>query len=202
MKMIQLKKWTKKLKRHFSKEDIYVANRYMKRCSTSQITGKCKWKPQWDIASYILGLLLFHHPVMFNSLRPHRLQHTRVSCPPPSPEVYPSSCPLHWWSHPAISSSDALFSFCPQSFPASGTFPMNQLFASGDQNTGASASASVLPKSIQGWFPLRLTGLISLLSKGLSRVFSSTTVRRHQFFDALPSLQSSSHNHTWPLGRP
>ena len=95
---------------------------------------------------------------------------------------------------------DALF--CPQSFPASGTFPMSWLFASDDQTTGASASASVLPTSIQDWFPLRPTGLVSLQSKGLSGVFSSTTVQRHKFFHVLPSLQSSSYNHTWPLGRP
>ena len=104
-------------------------------------------------------------------------------------------------SHPAISSSDSLFSFFPQSFPASGTFPMSQLFTSDDQNTEASTSASVLPASIQGWFSLRLTGLISLLSKGLSGVFSSTTVWRHLFFGALPSLWSSFHNHMWPLER-
>ena len=90
----------------------------------------------------------------------------------------------------------------PQSLPASGTFPMSQLFTSDDQNTGVSALASVLPMSIWGWFPLRLTGLISLLSKGLSGVFSSTIFRKHQFFSALPSLWSSSYNHTWPLGRP
>ena len=105
-------------------------------------------------------------------------------------------------SHPAISSSDTLFSFCPKSFPVSGTFPVSRPFASNDQNTGASASASVLSMSIQDRFPLRLTALISLLSKGLSEVFSSTTVRRHQFFGVLPSLGSSLHNHTWPLGRP
>jgi len=104
------------------------------------------------------------------------------------------------WCHPVISSSDTLF-FCPQSFPASGTFPMSQLFVSGDQNTGASASASVLPMSIQGWFPLRLTGLITSLFKGLSRVFSRTIVQGHQFTGALPSLRSSSHSRTWPLGR-
>ena len=109
---------------------------------------------------------------------------------------------LHQWCHSAISSSDTLFSFCPQSFPASGTFPINQLFTSDDQNTGVSASASVLSTSIQSWFPLRLTGLISLLSRGLLGVFSSTTVRRHQFFGILPSLQSRSHNYTCPLGRP
>ena len=97
----------------------------------------------------------------------HGPQHARLPSPLPSPEVYPSSYPLHLWCHSAISSSDALFSFCPQPFPVSGTFLMSQLFTSGDQNTGASASASVLPMSIQGRFPLRLTGLISLLSKGL-----------------------------------
>ena len=146
-------------------------------------------------------LLLFSQPIMSDFLWPHGLQLTRPLCPSPSPEVCPSSCPLHWWCHPAISSSDALFSYCPQSFPASGTFPMSQLFASDDQNTGVSASASVLPKSIQGWFPLRFTGLISLLFSGLSGVFSSTTVQRHQFFGVLPSLQSISHNCTWLLGR-
>ena len=134
--------------------------------------------------------LLFSHPVMSDSLWPSGLQHARPPCASPSPEVCPSSCPLHWWCHPAISSPDALFSFCPQSFPASGTFPISWLFTSDDQNTGTSASASVLQASYQGWSPLRLTGLISLLSKGLSGVFSSTTVQRHQSFGALPSLQS------------
>ena len=144
-------------------------------------------------------MLLFSHPVLFNSLRPHGLQHVRPPCPSSSPDVCPSSCPLHQWCHPAISSSNTLFSFCPLSFPASGTFPISQLFTSDDQNTGA--SALVLPKSIQGWFPLRMTGLI-LLSKGLSGVFSSTTVWRHQFFGVLPSVQSSSHNCIWPLRKP
>ena len=101
-----------------------------------------------------------------------------------------------------ISSSDALFSFCPQSFPESGNFPMSHLFAAGDQNAGISASSSVLPVIIQDWSSLRLTGLVSLLSKGLSGVFFSSTVQRHQFLGTLLSLQSSSHNHTWPLGRP
>ena len=122
-------------------------------------------------------MLLFSHPVVSNSLRPHGLQLASLPCPLPSPEVCPSSCSLHWWCCPAISSSDTLFSFCPQSFPASGTFPTSCLFASGYQNIGVSASASVIPASVQGWFPLRLTGLI-LLSKGLSGVFSSTTVQR------------------------
>ena len=115
--------------------------------------------------------LLFSHPVISDSLRPHGLQHARPPHPSPSPGACPSSCSLHQWCHPAISSSEAPF-FCPQSFPASGTSPMSQLFTSDDQNTGASASASVPPTNIQGWLPSRLTGLISLTSKGLSRVFS------------------------------
>ena len=101
-----------------------------------------------------------------------------------------------------ISFSDTVFSFCPQSFPASGTFPMSHLFISDDWNTGVSASASVLPVNIQSWYPLRATVLFFLLSKEVSGVFSSTTVWRHQFFGTLPSLQSSSHNLMWPLGRP
>ena len=114
----------------------------------------------------VFGSVQFSHSVLSNSLQPHGLQHARPPCPCPSPKVCPNSCPLHRWCHPTISFSDALFSFCLQSFPASGTFPMSWLFTSDDQNTGASASASVLPMSIQGWFPLRLTDLISWLSKG------------------------------------
>ena len=139
-------------------------------------------------------------PVVSDSLWPYGLQHVRPPCPSPSPEVCPSSCPLHQWCHPAISSSGTLFSFCPQSFTASGTFPMGPLLASDDQTTGA--SASVLPVNIQDWSPLKFTGLISLLSKGLLGVFSRTTVLRHQFFGTLPSLQFSLHNRTWPQGRP
>ena len=126
-------------------------------------------------------LLLFCLPVMSDSLLP--LQLARPLCPSLFPWVCLSSCSLHQWCHPAISSSVTLFSFCPQSFPASGTFPMSHLFTSDDQNAGASVLASV---NSQGWSPLRLTGLISLLSKGLSGVFSRTTVRRHQFFGFLP----------------
>ena len=126
--------------------------------------------------------------------------HARPFCPSPSRKVCPSSCPLYWWCHLAISSSNNLFYFCLQSFPASGTLPMSWLFTSGDQNTGA--SASVLPVSIQGWFPLGLTGLISLLSRGLSGVFSSITVQRYQFFGTLPYLPYRSHSCTRSLGRP
>ena len=128
------------------------------------------------------------------TLWPHGRQHARPPCPSPSTRVCPSSCSLHQWCCPAISSSDALFSFCPQSSPASGIFPVSRLSTSNDQNTGTSASASVLPLNIQGWSLLRLTGLISLLSEGLSGVFSSTIVWSHQFFGILPSLWSSSHN--------
>ena len=144
-------------------------------------------------------LFLLSCPIMSNSLWPHELQHTRPPCPLPSHEVCPSSCPSHWWCHPAISSSDALF-FSPQCFPESGTFPMNQLFVSDEQNTIVSASASVLPTGIQNWFPFRLTGLISLLPKGLSGVSSRPTVQRHQFFSALSCLRYSCHI-MWPLGR-
>ena len=139
-------------------------------------------------------------PVVSDSLWPRGLQLTRPPRPSPSPGVCPSSCSLHQWRHPAISSSDTLFSFYPQSFPASGTFPLSHLLVSDNQNPGA--SASVLPVHIQGWSPLKLTGLISLLSKGLSRVFSDTIVWGHQFFGILPSLQSSCYNCMWPLGWP
>ena len=140
--------------------------------------------------------MLFSHPVMSNSLQPRGRQHSRPPCPSPFPRVCPSSPSLYWWCHPASSCSDALFSFYPQPFPASGTFPLSQLFISDDQNTGVSVSASVLLVTIQGWSPLRLTGFISLQSKGLSGVFSSTTVRRHQLFGVLLSLWCNSHNHT------
>ena len=146
-------------------------------------TSTQKWHLWFYLTFYYLEqvmlLLLFSHPVLPDSLQPHGLQHIRPPCPSSSLEVCPSSCPLHQWCHPAISSSDVLFSFCPQSFPAAGTFPMSWLFTSGDQNTGASASASVLLVNIQAWFHLRLIVLISLLSKELSGVFSSTTVQRH-----------------------
>ena len=146
-------------------------------------------------------MLLLSRPVTSNSLWPHGLQHTTPLCPSPSPKVCPSSCALHRWCHPAVSSSDALF-FNPQPFPTPGTFPMSQLFTSDDQNSAVSTSASLLLVNIQGWFSLRLTGWISLLSKGLSGVLSNTTVQRHQFFVASSSLRSSSHNHAWSLGRP
>ena len=136
---------------------------------------------------------------MLDSLQPHGLQHAWLPCLSLSPRVWSNSWPLSRWCQPTISSSVILFSSCPQSFPESGPFPVSQLLASGSQSIGASASASVLPMNIQGWFSLGLTGLISLQFKGLSRVFSNTTVQKHQFFGAQPSLWSISHIHTWLL---
>ena len=124
---------------------------------------------------------------MSESLRPHGLQHARIPCPSPSLRNCSNSCPWSWWCHPSISSFVVPFSFCLQSFPASGSFSVSQFFPSGGQSIEASASASVLPMNIQDWFPLGLTGLFSLLSKRLSRVFSNTTVQKHQFFAALMS---------------
>ena len=126
------------------------------------------------------------------TLRPHESQHARPPCPSPTQGVYPNPCPLSRWCHPAVSSSVVPFSSCPQSFPASGSFPMSPLFASGGQSIGVSTSASVLPMNTQGWSPLGWTGWISLQSKGLSRVCSNTTVQKHQFFSAqLSSVQLS-----------
>ena len=126
--------------------------------------------------------------VRLNTVGPHEPQHTRPPCPSPTPRVYPNPCPLSQWCHPTISSSVVPFSSCPQSFPASGSFPMSQFFASGGQGIGVSASASLLPMYIQDWFTLGWTGGISMQSKGLSRVFSNTTVQKHQFFSAQLSL--------------
>ena len=139
---------------------------------------------------------------MIYFLQSHGLQHTRLPCPLLFPGVCSNSCPLSHWCYLTISSSANPFSFCLQSFPALGSFPMSWFFTSGGQNIGASAAASVLPMNIQGWFPLGLTALIFLLSQVLSRVFSSSTVQKHNFFYAQPSLWSNSHIHTWLLEKP
>ena len=136
----------------------------------------------------MLSLFQFSSPVLSDSLWPHGLQHAWPPCPSPTPRVYSNLCPLSWWCHPTISSSVIPFSFSLQSFPESGSFQMSQLFASGGQSIGVSASASVLPMNIQDWFPLEWTVWISLQSKGLSRVFSNTTIQKHQFFSAQLSL--------------
>ena len=141
---------------------------------------------QSDSVRYLL--LLFSPQIISDFLWPHGLQHAWSSCPSISPRVCPSSCPLSGWCYPTVSSSTAPFSFCLQSFPASGSFPMSWVFASSGQSIGASTSASVFLTNIQGWFPLGLTGLIPLQSKGPSRVFSSITNWKHQFFGTQPSL--------------
>ena len=150
----------------------------------------------------IFSLVQFSLSVVSNSLQPHELQHARPPCSSPTPRVHPNSRPSSQWCRPAISSSAVPFSSCPQFLPASGSFRMSQLFAWGGQSIGVSASASVLPMNTQDWSPLEWTGWISFQSKGLSRVFSNTTVQKHQFFSAKLSLQSNSHIHTWPLEKP
>ena len=157
-----------------------------------------------DINSYIDNNKLiisvqFSHSAMSDSLRPHESQHARPPCPSPIPRIHSNSRPSCRWCHPAISSSVVPFSSCPQSLPASESFPMSQLFTWGGQSTGVSALPLVLPKNTQDWSPLEWTGWISLQSKGLSRVFSNTTVQKHQFYSAQLSSQSNFHIHTWPL---
>ena len=144
----------------------------------------------------------FRRSVVSDSLRPHESQHARPPCPSPTPGVHSDSRPLSLWCHPAISSSVVPFSSCPQSLPASQSFPMSQLFTWGGQSTGVSALASFLPKNSQGWSPSEWTSWVSLQSKGLSRVFSNTTVQKQQFFSVQPSSQSNSRIHIWPLEKP
>ena len=161
-------------------KDIQKVNRFIKRCTSliiqfSSVAQSCPTQ------------------------RPHESQHARPPYPSPTPGVYSNSCPSSLWCHPAIWSSAVPFSSCPQSLPASGSFLMSRLFAGGGQSIGVLASASVLPMNTQDWSPLGWTCWISLLSKGLSRVFSNTTVQKHQFFSAQLSSQSNSDIHTWPL---
>ena len=144
----------------------------------------------------------FSCSVVSDSLQPHESQHARPPCPSPTPGVHPSPHPSSQWCHPTISPSFTSLSSWPQSFPASESFPVSQLFSWGGQSIGVSALASVLPMNTQDWSPLEWTSWISLWSKGLSRVFSNTTVQNHQFFGAQLSSQSNSHIHTWPLEKP
>ena len=143
----------------------------------------------------------FSRSVVSDSLRLHESQHSRLPCPSPTPRVHSDSCPSNWCSNPAILSSVVPFS-CPQSLPASKSFLMSQFFTWGGQSTGVSALASFLPKKSQGWSPSEWTDWISLQSKRLSRVFSNTTVQKHQFFGTQLSSQSNSHIHTWLLEKP
>ena len=149
-----------------------------------------------------LSSVQFSRSVVSDSLRPHKSQHARPPCPSPTPGVHSDSCPSSQWCHQAISSSVVPFSSWPQSLPESEPFPMGQLFTWGGQSIGVSASASLLPMNTQDWSPLGWTGWISLQSKGLSRVFSNTTVQKHQSFGGQPSSQSNSYIHTWPQEKP
>ena len=159
--------------------------------------------PNWECwRRYSIRSDQISRSVVSYSSRPHESQHARPPCPSPTPGVHSDSRPLSQWCHPAISSSVIPFSSCLQSLLASESFPMSQLFTWGGQSTGVSALASFLPKNTQGWSPSEWTGWISLQSKGLSRVFSNTTVQKHQFFGAQPSSQSNSHIHTWPQEKP
>ena len=171
------------------------------KCYSTQIS---LW---WPIYIFKNNILLnsivsvqFSPSVVSDSLWPHELQHARPPCPSPTPGVHSDSRPSSQWCHPAVSSSVVPFSSCPQSLPASESFPMSQLFTRGGQSTGASASFP--PKKSQGWSPSEWTGWISLQSKGRSRVFSNITVQKHQFFSAQFSSQSNSHIHTWPQEKP
>ena len=174
----------------------------------------CEWYEQsaegnrerrWQNSSQGCGdfkKVQFSRSVVSDSLRPHEPQHARPPCTSPTLGVHSNSRPSSRWCHPAISSSAVPFSSCPQSLPPSESFPMSQLFAWGDHSTGISALASFLPKNIQDWSSLEWTGWISLQFKGLSRVFSNTTVQKHKFVGAQLSSQSNSHIHTWPLEKP
>ena len=163
--------------------------------SSSYITTN-SWSP--EINSHQIRSDQISRSVVSDSVQSHESQHTRPPCPSPTPGVHSDSRPLSQWCHPAISSSVVPFSSYPQSLPASESLPMSQLFTWGSQSTGVSALASFLPKNTQGWSPSEWSGWISLQSKRLSRVFSNTTVQKHQFFGAQPSSQSNSHIHTWP----
>ena len=171
----------------------------MKRITTSYEHNRRERKRN---KKYQFSSIQFSRSVVSDSLRPHESQHARPPCSSPSPGVHSDSRPSSPWCQPAISSSVVPFSFCPQSLPKSEFFPVSQLFSWGGQSTGVSALASFLPKKSQGWSPSEWTGWISLQSKELSRVFSNTTVQKHQFFGTQPSSQSNSHIHTWPLEKP
>ena len=167
--------------------------------------GNWSLEKLFNLSSFPRQFIISHQfsiSVVSYSLRPHGLQHARPPCPSPTPGACSNSCPSSLWYHPTIPSSVVAFPSCPQSLPASGSFPMSQLFTWGGQRIGVSALASVLPRNIQDWSPLGWTDWISLQSKGLSRVFSNSTVQKHQFFSTQLSSQSNSHIHTWPLEKP
>ena len=167
------------------------------------VTVAMKLKDTYSLKeNYDKSRMYESHSVVSDSLWPHEPEHTRPPCLSPTPGVHTNPCPSSWWCRPTISSSVVPFSSGPQSFPASGPFQISQLFASGGQSIGVSASTSVLPMNNQDWSSLGWTSWISLQSKGLSRVFSNTTVQKHQFFSTQLSSQSNSHIHTWPQEKP
>ena len=180
------------------KENSFMFTSY----TTLIIKKNCPW-PWWKPELHMteINSVQFSRSVVSSSLQSNESQHARPPCPSPTPGVHSKSCPSSQWCHPAISSSVVHFSSCPQSLPPSDPFQMSQLFAWG-ASSGVSASASVLPMNTRDWSPLGWTGWTSLQSKGLSRVFSNTTVQKHQFFSAQPSSQSNSHIHTWPQEKP
>ena len=185
------------------RSNVQIAASFFGMSKNSAQAGSRRTLGLRTFVGWFLLLLLFSRSVMSNSLQPHGLQHTRLPCPSPSPGVCSNLCPLRRWCHPTIPSCVVPFSSCLQSFLASGAFSVSfSEFPLGGQSIGALASASVLPMNIHNWFPLGLTGLIFLLSKGLSRVFSNTTVQKHQFFSAQPSLWSNSDICTWLLEKP
>ena len=184
----------------FFKEDIQMSSRYMKRCPILLIIRDMQIKA--TVSYHLTSVSISSVSQLCLTLRPQGLQHARLPCLSPTPRPYSNSCPSCWWCHPIISSSVVPFSFHLQSFPASGSFPISRFFASGDQIIGVSASTSVLPMNTQDWPPWAWTGWICLQSKGRSRVFSNTTVQKHQFFGTQPSSQSNSHIHTWPEEKP
>ena len=168
----------------------------------NQMSVNCYWHTKLQYTTWSFVSVHFSRSVMSDSLRPRESQHARPPCPSPTPGVHPNLRPSSQWCHPAITSSVVPFSSCPQSLPATGSFPMSQLFSWGGQSIGVSASGSVLPMNTHDWSPLGWTGWIFLQSKGLSRIFSNSTVQKHQFFGAQLSSQSNSHIHTWPLEKP
>ena len=220
----------KVLLRHCLSVPLWLSTKPLKICLFFLFNLACSWAPKTQISKEFIrtafqqklvsslrkgstakknkifciyfSSVQFSRSVVSDSLRPHELQHARAPCTSPTPRVHPNSWTSSRWCHPAISPSVIPFSPCPQSLPASGSFPMSQLFTWGSQSIGVSALASVLPMNTQDWSPSEWTGWISLQSKGLSRVFSNTTVQKHQFFGAQPSSQSNSHIHTWPLEKP
>ena len=191
---------------HMSKlMTLYILNMavlYINCTSINMVKPNQRPRIALTVYSVQFSSVQFSHSVMSDSLWPHGLQHSRLPYPLPTPEAYSNLCPPSRWCHPTILSSDVPFSSCLQSFTSSGSFPMSQRFASGGQSIGVSVSASVLPMNMQDWFPLGWTDLISLPSKGLSRVLYNTTVQKYQFFCAQLSLYSNSHIHTWLLEKP